>query len=89
MANAVFQATPRPSTYRQGVPADLEAVTMRWAYVRPGLSNGRTEGLNGKARTITRWTYGFRSAAELIALLMLCCSGMHLEPVFHYPGSTR
>jgi hypothetical protein len=27
------------------------------AYVRSGLSNGRTEGLNGKARTITRQAY--------------------------------
>jgi len=59
------------------------------AYVRSGLSNGRTEGLNGKARTITRRAYGFHSASSLIALLMLCCSGMHLEPVFHYPGSTH
>jgi len=39
------------------------------AYVRSGLSNGRTEGLNGKARTITRRAYGFHSAAGLIALL--------------------
>jgi transposase len=59
------------------------------AYVRSGLSNGRTEGLNGKARTITRRAYGFHSASALIALLMLCCSGMHLEPVFHYPGATH
>jgi len=27
------------------------------AYIRSGLSNGRTEGLNGKARTITRRSY--------------------------------
>jgi hypothetical protein len=59
------------------------------AYVRSGLSNGRTEGLNGKARTITRRAYGFHSASALIALLMLCCSGMHLEPVFHWPGFTH
>lgn len=57
------------------------------AYVRSGLSNGRTEGLNGKARTITRRAYGFHSAAGLIGLLMLCCSGMKLGPVFHWPGS--
>jgi len=59
------------------------------AYVRSGLSNGRTEGLNGKARTITRRAYGFHSAAGLIALLMLCCSGMKLGPVFHWPGFTH
>jgi transposase len=65
--------------YAEGIPA----------YVRSGLSNGRTEGLNGKARTIMRRAYGFHSASGLIALLMLCCSGMHLEPVFHWPGSTH
>jgi transposase len=59
------------------------------AYVRLGLSNGRTEGLNGKARTITRRTYGLHSAHSLIALLMLCCGGIHLQPVHHWPGSTH
>ncbi len=59
------------------------------AYVRSGLSNGRTEGLNGKARTITRRSYGFHSAHGLIALLKLCCGGIHLEPMRHYPGSTH
>lgn len=59
------------------------------AYVRSGLSNGRTEGLNGKARTITRRAYGFHSASGLIALLMLCCSGIQLGPVFHWPGATH
>lgn len=59
------------------------------AYVRSGLSNGRTEGLNGKARTITRRSYGFHSSSGLIALLMLCCSGIHLDPVQLQPGSTH
>lgn len=59
------------------------------AYVRSGLSNGRTEGLNGKARTITRRSFGFHSAHGLIALLKLCCSGIHLYPVHHWPESTH
>jgi transposase len=59
------------------------------AYVRLGLSNGRTEGFNGKARTITRRAYGFHSAHGLIALLKLCCGGIHLQPVHHWPGSTH
>lgn len=59
------------------------------AYVRSGLSNGRTEGLNGKARTLTRRSYGFHNAHGLIALLKLCCSGIHLYPVHHWPGSTH
>lgn len=59
------------------------------AYVRSRLSNGRTEGLNGKARTITRRSYGFHSAHGLIALLKLCCGGIHLHPVHHWPGATH
>ena len=59
------------------------------AYVRSRLSNGRTEALNGKARTITRRAYGLHSAAALIALLRLCCGGIHLEPVTLRPGSTH
>jgi transposase len=59
------------------------------AYIRTGLSNGRTEGLNGKTRTITRRSYGFHSAHGLIALLMLCCSSIHLAPVHHWVGSTH
>lgn len=58
------------------------------AYVSSRLSNGRTEALNGKARTITRRAYGFHSASGLIAMLFLCCSGIHLEPVFNYPKAT-
>jgi transposase len=55
------------------------------AYVRSGLSNGRTEALNGKTRTITRRSYGFHSPTSLIALIFLCCGGIHLEPVRTYP----
>ena len=59
------------------------------AYVRSRLSNGRTEGLNGKLRTLTRRSYGFHSAHSLIAMLKLCCSGISLEPVFLWPGTTH
>ena len=55
------------------------------AYVESGLSNGRTEGLNGKIRTITRRAFGFHSASGLIALIFLCCSGLSLSPVFKRP----
>jgi transposase len=44
------------------------------AYVASGLTNARSEGMNGKARTITRRSYGFHSASSLIAMLFLCCS---------------
>ncbi len=54
-------------------------------YVASGLSNGRTEGLNGKIRTITRRAYGFHSAASLIGLIFLCCSGLTMKPIHKYP----
>ena len=60
------------------VQSHLEGIL---AYVATGLSNGRTEGLNGKIRTITRRSFGFHSASSLIALIYLCCSGITLQPV--------
>lgn len=58
-------------------------------YVRNRLNNGRTEGLNGKARTITRRSYGFHSASSLIAMLFLCCGGIHAYPAHTYPFWTH
>jgi len=49
-------------------------------YVRTRLSNGRVEGFNGKARTITRRAYGLASTSSLVAMLFLCCGGIHLQP---------
>lgn len=57
------------------------------AYLNSGLSNGRAEGLNGKARVITRRSYGLHSAQSLIALLFLCCSMPRLAPVRVLPNS--
>jgi len=51
------------------------------AYVATGLSSARSEGLNGKIRTITRRSFGFHGASSLIALIALCCGGIKLEPV--------
>lgn len=55
------------------------------AYVATGFSNGRTEGLNGKIRTLTRRAYGFHNATSLIGLIRLCCGGIDLLPEFHHP----
>ncbi len=55
------------------------------AIVTTGFSNGRVEGLNGKIRTITRRAYGFHSAQSLISFIMLCCTGIVLQPVFKTP----
>ena len=54
-------------------------------YIRSRLSNGRTEGLNGKIRTITRRAFGFHSASALIAMIFLCCGGVHVTPAFSAP----
>jgi transposase len=50
------------------------------AYVQTRFSNGPTEGLNGKIRTITRRSFGFHRAESLIAFIFLCCSGVNLWP---------
>ncbi|MEJ7731455.1 MAG: ISL3 family transposase [Polyangiaceae bacterium] len=55
-------------------------------YVATGLSNGRVEGMNGKVRVLTRRAYGFHSAASLIAMLFLCCSGITLSPLHRTLG---
>jgi transposase len=56
------------------------------AYLRTGLSNGRSEGLNAKIRTITVRSYGFHQVSNLIALVFLCCSRLMLKPVHTYPA---
>lgn len=55
------------------------------AYIRTGLSNGPTEGLNNKTRLITRRAYGFHSAEALIAMIFLCCGGITLSPPLPSP----
>jgi transposase len=55
------------------------------AFIATGLSNGPTEGLNGKIRTLTRRAYGFHSARSLIGLIFLCCTGLTLHPVVKTP----
>lgn len=58
-------------------------------YVRDRLNNGRVEGLNRKARTITSRSFGFHSAASLIAMLFLCCGGIHAYPAHIFPFWTH
>lgn len=56
------------------------------AYVKTRLTNGLAEGLNNKARMITRRAFGFHSAPALIAMLYLNCGGILLDPPL--PGPT-
>jgi transposase len=48
------------------------------AAVELGLSNGRLEALNSKVRLLSHRAYGFHSADALIAMIYLCCSGIHI-----------
>jgi len=49
------------------------------AAIRLGLSNARLEGLNSKVRLISHRSFGFHSAAPLIALIYLCCGGIEID----------
>ena len=49
------------------------------AAIRLGLSNGRLEGLNSRIRLISHRSFGFHSAAPLIALVYLCCTGILID----------
>ena len=49
------------------------------AAIRLGLSNGRLEGLNSQVRLISHRSFGFHSAAPLIALIYLCCAGITID----------
>jgi transposase len=49
------------------------------AAIRLGLSNGRLEGLNSRVRLISHRSFGFHSAAPLIALIYLCCGGINID----------
>ena len=45
-----------------------------------GINQGRTEALNNKVRLITRRAYGFHSARAALALVMLTCGPITLQP---------
>jgi transposase len=49
------------------------------AAIRLDLSNGRLEGLNSRVRLISHRSFGFHSAAPLIALIYLCCGGITID----------
>ena len=49
------------------------------AAIRLGLSNGRLEGLNSRIRLISHRSFGFHSAAPLIALVYLCCARITID----------
>ncbi len=50
------------------------------AAVRLGVTNARNEALNNTVRLITRRAYGFHSANAALALVMLTCGPITLQP---------
>jgi transposase len=72
------RSKPKPFTklartirrYRDGI---LTAVNL-------GLNNARLEGLHSKVRLLSHRSFGFHSAAPLIALIYLCCAGITINP---------
>ena len=55
--------------HKQGVLAAIDL----------GLSNGRLEALNSRVRLISHRAHGFHSAEALIAMIYLCCAGIHID----------
>jgi transposase len=57
----------------------LRRTLMRWrkeilAYFDTGLTNGRTEGFNNKAKVVKRRAYGYRSFANYRLRLLNACA---------------
>jgi transposase len=53
------------------------------AAVERGLANGRHEGLNNKVRLIIRRAYGFHTAENALALILLTCGPVNLTLPYH------
>jgi transposase len=49
------------------------------AAIRLGINNGRLEALNSRVRLISHRAHGFHSADALIAMVYLCCAGIHID----------
>lgn len=56
------------------------------AAIERGLSNGRLEGLNRGVRFIVRRAFGFHSARDALALVMLSCGLINLTLPWQHPA---
>lgn len=50
-------------------------------FITHKITNGAVEGYNSKIRMISHRAFGFPSAAALIAMIHLNCSGIHITPI--------
>ncbi len=53
-------------------------------FIEKRITNSPVEGYNSKIRMISHRAFGFHSAAALIAMIKLNCSGIQLDPVGHH-----
>jgi transposase len=64
-----------------------QSLKQRWQgirrFIQLRLTNAIVEGFNSKIRMLSHRAFGFHSAPSLIAMIRLCCSGIHLEPLGH------
>ena len=64
-----------------------QSLKQRWQNIRRfiqlRLTNAIVEGFNSKIRMLSHRAFGFHSAPALIAMIRLCCSGVHIEPLGH------
>ena len=64
-----------------------ETFHAHWAGIRRfleyGLTNVPVEGMNSKIRMISHRAFGFHSGEALVAMIMLCCSGIQPLPLGH------
>jgi len=52
-------------------------------FIDQKITNSPVEGMNSKIRMISHRAFGFRSAASLIAMIMLNCCGINISPFGH------
>ena len=64
-----------------------QSLKQRWhgirRFIQLRLTNAIVEGFNSKIRMLSHRAFGFHSAGALIAMIRLCCSGIHIEPLGH------
>ena len=77
---------PRAAAHAARTPFVRLARTLRrfcdgpLAVITLGISSARLEGLHSKVRLLSHRSFGFRSAASVIALIYLCCAGITITP---------
>jgi transposase len=66
---------PQFDELREKIKRHFEAIL---SSVKFGLSNARIEAINNKIKVSIRMAYGFRNIENMLALVMLRCSGVNL-----------